>query len=239
MIEFRKTDDVAASAAAVAEEEILMGSNHEAWFVIFMQGAQPHPAAPAEGPARMPVMRLEIIQERNLLLQVIDGLAIHGLLASMGRIRQSAARSQARMVGERKQLSARMPAFSQQARLSQRRCTHRRSVEGSGERDGSLQCGAACSTGSPAAMRSQACWRQHKLKGADGANQSGRTVKVLLHRGQRPRRARMLSCCSSWAWRRRCPWPMMVSLRQTGHRLGSRSNGITPARCCPSSRAMR
>ena len=52
---------------------------------------------------------------------------------------------------------------------------------GSGERDGSLQCGAACSTESPAAMCSQACCRQRKLKCADGASQSGRTVNVFLH----------------------------------------------------------
>jgi hypothetical protein len=58
---------------------------------------------------------------------------------------------------------------------------HRRKVDGSGERDGSLQCGAACSTGSPAAMLSQACCRQCKLKGAEGASQSGKIVKVFPH----------------------------------------------------------
>src|ERR1039458_10461082 len=62
-----------------------------------------------------------------------------------------------------------------------RRRAHRRSEEGSGERDGSLQCGAACSTESPAAMRSQACWRQGTLKCAEGASQSGKMVKVLPH----------------------------------------------------------
>ena len=41
------------------------------------------------------------------------------------------------------------PAFTQQHTLSRRRCAHRRRVDGSGERDGSLQCGAACSTESP------------------------------------------------------------------------------------------
>jgi hypothetical protein len=46
---------------------------------------------------------------------------------------------------------------------------------------GSLQWGAACSAQSPAAIRSQACCRQRKLKGAAGASQSGKTVKVFPH----------------------------------------------------------
>jgi hypothetical protein len=49
------------------------------------------------------------------------------------------------------------------------------------ERAGSLQCGAACSTETPAAMLSQACCRQRKLKCPEGASQSGKIVKVLLH----------------------------------------------------------
>src|ERR1017187_969204 len=65
--------------------------------------------------------------------------------------------------------------------LSRRRCAHRRSVDGSGERDGSLQCEAACSTESPAATFSHACCRQRKVKGAEGTSQSAKIVKVLLH----------------------------------------------------------
>ena len=143
--------------------------------------AQPHPSATAERPCGLPIMRLQITHERDLLFQVVEGLAIHGLLASIGRIRQSAPRSQATMVGGRKKYAAIAPTFSQQHTLSRRRGAHRRRVDGSGERDGSLQCGAACSTESPAAMRSQACCRHCKLKGADGASQSGKIVKVLLH----------------------------------------------------------
>jgi hypothetical protein len=127
-------------------------------------------------------MGLQIAHQGNLLFQLVESLAIHGLLASKGRIRQTALRSQARMVGARKKCAPMMaPAFTQQHTLSRRRCTHRRRVEGSGERDGSLQCGAACSTEAPAAMLSQACCRQRKLKGAAGASQSGKMVKVFLH----------------------------------------------------------
>src|SRR5438876_701472 len=132
-----------------------------------------------DGPGLLPIVCLQILQQRNLLFQFIERHAIHGLLASIGRIWQSAPRSQATMVGVRKKYSPRAPAVSQHHRLSSRRCAHRRRVEESGERDGSLQCGAACSTEAPAAMLSQACCRQRKLKGATGASQSGKIVKVF------------------------------------------------------------
>src|ERR1017187_2603522 len=98
----------------------------------------------------------------------------------MGRIRQTALRSQARMVGARKKCAP-GPTFTQEHTLSRRRWAHRRRVEGSGERDGSWQCGAACSTEAPAERCSPACCRQRKLKCAEGASQSGKMVKVLLH----------------------------------------------------------
>ena len=44
-----------------------------------------------------------------------------------------------------------------------RRCAHRRTVDGSGKCAGSLQCGAACWAVSPAAMCSQDCCRQWRL----------------------------------------------------------------------------
>jgi len=124
-------------------------------------------------------MRLQITHERNLLFQVVESLAIHGLLTSIGRIRQSAMRSQATMVGAPKNCWRTTPAITQQQTLSRRRCAHRRKVDGSGERDGSRQCGADCSTGAPAAMLSQACCRQRKLKGAAGASQWGKIVNVF------------------------------------------------------------
>ena len=74
--------------------------------MISMQRAQPHPSATAEGPRRVPIMRLQIAHQGNLLFQVVESLAIHGLLASMGRIRQTAPRSQATMVGARKKCCA-------------------------------------------------------------------------------------------------------------------------------------
>jgi hypothetical protein len=85
------------------------------------------------------------------------------------------------MVGNRKKCRPMVTILIQQHTLSRRRRAHRRKVDGSGAREGSLQCGAACSIDSPAAIRSQACRLQPKVKGADGASQSGRIVKVFLH----------------------------------------------------------
>jgi hypothetical protein len=95
------------------------------------------------------------------------------------------------MVGARNKYAAIAPALSQQHTLSKRRCAHRRNVDGSGEIDESLQCGAACSTESPAAMLSQACCRHCKLNGAAGASQSGKIVKVFPQGLQIPRRTQM------------------------------------------------
>ena len=86
------------------------------------------------------------------------------------------------MVGARKKCAPMAPAFTQQHTLSRRRCAHRRRVDGSGERDGSLQCGAACSTevtGGDVARRPAA--GNARLKGAEGASQSGKIVKVFRH----------------------------------------------------------
>jgi hypothetical protein len=49
---------------------------------------------------------LQILQQWNPLFQLIESVTIHGLLASIGRIRQTALKSQARMVGVRKRRSA-------------------------------------------------------------------------------------------------------------------------------------
>jgi len=145
------------------------------------------------------------------------------------------------MVGARKKCAPIDPAFTQQHKLRRRRRAHRRRVEGSGERDGSLQCGATCSTESPSARLSQACWRQRKLKCPEGASQSGKIVKVLLHGRQIPRRTQIQSWHWSCACLRRWPWPMMVSSPHSGHRRGSSCSGnvVTPDRSCHRPLAVR
>ena len=105
MIELREANHIPAAATAVAIEEVFVGIHQEAWFVIFVQRAQSHPSAATEWPCRVPIMRLQIAHEGNLLFQLVESLAIHGLLASTARIRQTAPRSQARMVGARKNRS--------------------------------------------------------------------------------------------------------------------------------------
>src|SRR5215467_2766312 len=136
MIKLSEADDISAVPAPVTVEKVMVRIDQEAGIVILVQGAQSHPAAAGEGPLRAPILRFQIRHERDLPFQFVESLASHGLLASMGRIRQSAARSQARMVGERKKHSAVTPTFTQQATVSRRRRAQRRSVAGSGERDG-------------------------------------------------------------------------------------------------------
>ena len=65
-----------------------------------------------------------------MLFQFIERDSIHGLLASIGRIGQTALRSQARMVGASRKWIPITPAVSQHHTLSKRRCAHRRTLEG-------------------------------------------------------------------------------------------------------------
>ena len=136
MIDFGKADHIAAAAAAVAVEQALAGIYQEAGFAIGVQGTQPHPSTAAEWPDRLPILSPQIIQQRNLLFQFVESLATHGLLASIGRIRHSAPRSQARMVVVCKKCKSGGPACTQNHTLSSRRCTHRRKVDGSGRWSG-------------------------------------------------------------------------------------------------------
>src|SRR5215468_5398670 len=118
-------------------------------------------------------MRLQISQQRDMLLQIVESLTTHGLLTSNGRIRHNAGRSQATMVGAWRKC---WPwDLVQHHKLSSRRCPQRRTVDASGERDGFLHCGTARSAVSPATFRSQACCRQGTLKCPEGANQFGKT----------------------------------------------------------------
>ena len=106
-IEFDKANHVTTTTTAVAVEQALSGIHQEAGFVIGVQRTQPHPSTAAEWSSRHANhLSLQIVQQRNLLFQLVESLATHGLLASIGRIRQSAPRSQARMVGVRKKCSS-------------------------------------------------------------------------------------------------------------------------------------
>src|ERR1035438_8514773 len=97
MIEFGEADDVAAATAAVAVEEILLRVHQQAGFVVRVQRTQSQEAAEADGPGLLPTMCLEILQEWNLLFEFIESGSIHGLPASIGRIRQTAPSSRTRI----------------------------------------------------------------------------------------------------------------------------------------------
>jgi RNA polymerase sigma-70 factor, ECF subfamily len=79
--------------------------------------------AAADMPGRSLIISLQIVQQANLPFQIIESLATHGLLASMNRMRQSALRSEARMVGVRRKVRFLIPILSQRWLLSvQLRC---------------------------------------------------------------------------------------------------------------------
>jgi hypothetical protein len=202
-----------------------------------MQWAQPHPSTAAKLPCRPPIMCLQIIPNWNLPLQLVECFASHGLSASGGRIRHNALRSQARMVGLGRRGCSLL--LYQHHTLSNRRQHHRRTVDGSGKREGSLQCGAACSATWPELIRSHACWRHRNVKGANGISHCGRMVKVFRHGWQMPRRTQTRWRRSSFASRSRRPWPMMVRLWHSGHIRGRSSSGITPVQACLASQVVR
>src|SRR5687767_3605634 len=88
MMEFHKANHVTATTTAIAIEQAFAGIHKKAWFVIGVQGTQSHQSTAAKLPGRPPIMSLQIVQQRNLLFQLVERLTIHGLLASVGRIRR-------------------------------------------------------------------------------------------------------------------------------------------------------
>src|SRR5260221_265379 len=92
VIEFGKANHVTAATTAVAVEQALARIHQEAGFVIGVQRTQSHPSTAAELSRRLPIVSLQIVQQRNLLFQLVESLATHGLLASSGRIRQKGTR---------------------------------------------------------------------------------------------------------------------------------------------------
>jgi hypothetical protein len=69
VIELGEANHVPTAATAVAAKKVSVGVDQEAWFVIFMQRAQPHPPAATEWPRRVPIMRLQIAHQGNLPFQ--------------------------------------------------------------------------------------------------------------------------------------------------------------------------
>jgi hypothetical protein len=61
-LDFDGTNHVTAAAAAVAVEQALSGIHQEAWLVIVVQRAQPHPSTATESPNRSPIVCFQIAQ---------------------------------------------------------------------------------------------------------------------------------------------------------------------------------
>ena len=216
--------------AAVAVEKVFSGVHQKTGLLFGVQRAQSHEPPAGNAPGGLPILRLQVVQQGNLLFECVHGRPRHGEFASNCRLRSIAAQSQARMVGVRQKACQpgrqNQKAFTLQHRLSSLRRAQRRNVAGSGNRLGSLHCGAACSQGTlPLQLDSQACCRHRRLYWPYGDDQVGRMVKVSPHGRQRPRRIQIQSWFSSWAGLRRWPWPMMVWRPQRGQQRGNRANG--------------
>ena len=97
MVELDEANDVAAATAALAVEQVFAGVNEKAGLMVGVQRTQSQETAEADGPSLLPIVCLQILQQRNLLFQFIESSSSHGLLASIRRIRQAAGQSQARM----------------------------------------------------------------------------------------------------------------------------------------------
>ena len=83
VIEFGKANHIAAAAAAVTVEKILTGDPPESLACDPCRGHNPIHRPRLSRPAGLPIMGLQIVQQRNLLFQLVESLATHGLLASM------------------------------------------------------------------------------------------------------------------------------------------------------------
>src|SRR5215472_1667882 len=165
VVQLDEADEIAATAAAIAVEQVLDRVHQEAGFVIEVQRAQSHQPPARNAPRWLPTLGLQVVQQGNLLLDGIHSRPDHGEFASHCSVRPAADQSQARMVGADKKDGQRNPmVFRLPYRLSSRRHAQRRRVAGSGKRWGSLVCGTNCSQPLPwLTVASQACSRQRKL----------------------------------------------------------------------------
>jgi hypothetical protein len=68
MVKFNEANHIPTTAAAIAVEQALVGIDQEAGLVVGVQRTQSQPAATSQCPRWPPFLRLQIIQQRNLLL---------------------------------------------------------------------------------------------------------------------------------------------------------------------------
>jgi hypothetical protein len=103
-VEFDEANEIAATSAAIAVEKILGRVHQEAGLVIGVQRTQSHQSPAGDAADGFPILRLQVVQQGNLLFECVDGRPRHGEFASNCRLRSTAAQSQARMVGARQKV---------------------------------------------------------------------------------------------------------------------------------------
>src|ERR1700674_2934285 len=119
MVEFDEGNDVTTATAALTVEQVFVGVNEKAGLMVGVQRTKPQEAAEADGPGLLPIVSLQILQQRNLLFQFIERSSSHGLLASIRRIRQGAPENPGREGGGREKVQAGASGLSPAAEAEQ------------------------------------------------------------------------------------------------------------------------
>src|SRR6266852_8982383 len=94
-VEFDEANEIAATSAAIAVEEVLGRVHQKAGLLFRVQRAQSHEPPAGDAPDGFPVLRLQIVQQGNLLFECVHGRPRHGEFASNCRLRSTAVQSQA------------------------------------------------------------------------------------------------------------------------------------------------
>jgi hypothetical protein len=152
-------DRIAAPSASMAVENVLAAIDIERGPTFAMQRTQSAYLVGFAISCRFPSLLFEVGEQRNPPPQALSLFAVHAECVSGIRIRRAAFQSQANRVGGR---SHRPIPHSH--RLSIRRCSQRRTVDGPAERSPSALSGMHSSIGRSCAVAScSACWRAARL----------------------------------------------------------------------------
>ena len=104
-----KADQVATPATPVTVEQILVGIDVEGRTSFLMQRAQPDQFLPRAGTTRLPVVALQILQQRNALFEPLQIVGHRAVFRLQGERRRKAAGFPGKDGGRRQFLKAQGP----------------------------------------------------------------------------------------------------------------------------------
>src|SRR5260370_23847091 len=97
-VEFDEANEIAATSAAIAVEKILGRVHQEAGLVIGVQRTQSHQSPAGDAADGFPILRLQVVQQGNLLFECVDGRPRHGEFTSNSLLPPPPAQSRARLL---------------------------------------------------------------------------------------------------------------------------------------------